>query len=221
MIKTFENMTYMDIFRRPLFYNHLIKSTANRFLHEFLSRVRLREIILDIGSGKESVVPSQYQRYSIDIQKLSCPSIVADAANIPVKTNFAAHICCSWMYEHIEEPQKTLLEFYRVLKSGGYLYLTANFTWHLHESPRDFFRFTRYGIRYLFNTYGKWDVFLLKPTAGLWLTLSQLLSYKLAKILPRIHPVITLPLQLIALYLEKHDFDETLAAGYAVIARKR
>jgi len=220
MIKNFEHISSVDLIKEPFFYNHLIKSTSNRFLDKFLSFVETDELILDMGCGRDSVIPSCYKKIEVDFLCQNRPHVVGDAGNIPFKDSSVDHLCCSWMFEHIEEPAHTLSEFYRVLKFGGYLYLTTNFVWHLHEAPRDFFRFTRYGLNYLFNNYGKWKIIFLKPTAGYWLTMLQLLNYKFAKILGPIHPVVTIPLQLTGLLLEKLNFDDSIAAGYCIIAQK-
>ena len=112
------------------------------------------------------------------------------------------------------------MECQRVLKPGGYLYLTANFVWHLHEEPRDFFRFTKYGLEYLFKKCGSWKTIFIEPTAGFWLTVSQIINYKLKRLMRSVHPVATLPLQVFGLILEKHDRDPSIAAGYCVVAQK-
>lgn len=220
MVKNFDEIDFNDLLRRPFFYKHLIKSTSNRFLHIFLSHVNSGDIILDVGSGASSVIPSSYEKIETDILPENKPKIICSAVDIPFKDSSIDHICCSWVYEHVEEPTKVLMEFQRVLKLGGCLYLTTNFVWHIHEEPRDFFRFTQYGLKYLFKNYGNWKTILMEPTAGFWLTLSQILNYKLSRIMRSFHPIATLPLQLLGLILERHDPDPSIAAGYCVVAKK-
>jgi SAM-dependent methyltransferase len=220
MVRNFDEIRFKDLVRRPFFYKQLIKSTSNRYLHKFLSHVGSEDLILDVGSGAQSVIPPSYKKIEIDISPKHKPEIVGSAVEIPFKELSIDHICCSWVYEHVEEPAKVLLEFQRVLKPGGYLYLTANFVWHLHEEPRDFFRFTQYGLEYLFKKYGSWKTILMEPTAGFWLTVSQILNYKLTRLMRPFHPIATLPLQVLGLFLEKHDPDPSIAAGYCMIAQK-
>ena len=43
---------------------------------------------------------------------------------------------------------------FRVLRPGGYLLLTAPQTNELHEEPRDFFRYTNYGLHNLLEEAG-------------------------------------------------------------------
>jgi ubiquinone/menaquinone biosynthesis C-methylase UbiE len=187
---------------------------------QFLSHVKAGDVILDIGCGSESVIQEYDKKIEIDILPQNKPNVVGNAINIPLKNLSVHHICCSWVYEHIEEPIRSLEEFNRILKPNGYIYLTTNFAWHLHEEPRDFYRFTKYGLRYLFNSYGKWQIVFLEPTAGFWTTIFQLFNYKLAKTFGPLHPFFTLPLQFLSLFLERLDFDASLAAGYCLIAHK-
>ncbi len=42
---------------------------------------------------------------------------------------------------------------YRVLKPGGSLVLTTRFLFPIHDAPHDYFRFTKYGLRYLLRRF--------------------------------------------------------------------
>jgi hypothetical protein len=111
MVRNFDEIGVKDLLRRPSSYKQLIKSTSNRFLHKFLSHVNAGDLVLDVGSGAKSVIPASYKRIEIDIFTEYKPKIVASAVEIPFKDSSVDHICCSWVYEHVEEPAKVLLEF--------------------------------------------------------------------------------------------------------------
>ncbi|MCA1553892.1 MAG: class I SAM-dependent methyltransferase [Chloroflexi bacterium] len=51
--------------------------------------------------------------------------------------------------EHLQNPQRSLCELYRVLKTDGQLFLTAPMAHAEHQTPYDFFRYTSYGLRFL------------------------------------------------------------------------
>ena len=214
------SIAYHHFLKKPYYFNRLIKATSNRYLEHFLSHVSTGDVILDIGCGSESVIQEYDNKIEIDIRSQTKPHVVGNAIDIPLKNRSVHHIFCSWVYEHVEEPIRTLEEFNRVLKSDGYVYLTTNFAWHLHEAPRDFYRFTKYGLRHLINSYGKWKIVFLEPTAGFWATVSQIMNYKLARTFGPLHPFFTLPLQMLGLFLERLNFDDSLAAGYCLIAHK-
>lgn len=61
---------------------------------------------------------------------------------------------------------------------GGYVIYTVPLFWHLHEEPRDFYRYTKYGLKYLFEKNG-FDIIEIKPLAGFWVTFGQEFVYYL------------------------------------------
>ena len=56
-------------------------------------------------------------------------------------------------------------EFFRTLKQGSYLCLTAPQGWGVHQPPHDYFRFTNHGLRFLFRKAG-FEIIRLKPVCG-------------------------------------------------------
>jgi hypothetical protein len=54
---------------------------------------------------------------------------------------------------------------FRVLKRGGRLYLVAPQVWEEHGIPRDYYRFTRFGLRRLFEKTG-FHVLSIAPLGG-------------------------------------------------------
>ncbi len=103
------------------------------------------------------------------------------AYNIPSENEHFDCVLCTAVLEHLEEPQKALNETYRILKKGGYAIYTVPLFWHLHEEPRDFYRYTKYGIKYLFEKAG-FELIELKPLAGFWITFGTELNYFLSDI---------------------------------------
>ena len=56
--------------------------------------------------------------------------------------------------EHVKEPGRALEEIARSLKPGGSLLLVVPHEWEVHQSPHDYWRFTRHGIRHLLEEAG-------------------------------------------------------------------
>lgn len=59
-------------------------------------------------------------------------------------------VLCTEVLEHVNDPQRALNEFYRVLKPEGHVVLSVPFLYQMHEQPYDFFRYTYYGLNHLF-----------------------------------------------------------------------
>lgn len=56
--------------------------------------------------------------------------------------------------EHVRQPQQVLNEIARVLRPNGRLLLVVPQDWEVHQSPHDYFRYTRHGIRHLLSQSG-------------------------------------------------------------------
>jgi SAM-dependent methyltransferase len=56
--------------------------------------------------------------------------------------------------EHLRDPQLALTEISRVLRQGGELLLVAPHEWEVHQSPHDYFRYTRHGLELLLGRTG-------------------------------------------------------------------
>jgi SAM-dependent methyltransferase len=109
-------------------------------------------VAIDAGSGDPGW----------DYSKLD---IRGDLENIPLRDGTVDRILCMVVLEHTRDPHRTLAEFGRVLKQGGALHMVVPFLWEEHQAPHDYFRFTRYGVRHLFDGL-PFRVEVLSPMGG-------------------------------------------------------
>jgi len=100
---------------------------------------RGRYVALDAGYGDGSW---DYSR--LDVR--------GNLENIPMLDKSVDCILCMVVLEHTQNPRQVLFEFSRVLKPGGTLVMVVPFLWEEHQAPHDYFRFTRYGVRSLFES---------------------------------------------------------------------
>jgi SAM-dependent methyltransferase len=109
--------------------------------------------VLDIGAGKKPFrLPEEVSQY-IALDRFTGgehpPDIRADAMRMPFRENSFDSAICTEVLEHLPEPLACIQEIGRVLRPGGRLYLTAPMCWQLHYAPRDYYRFTRFGLKHL------------------------------------------------------------------------
>ena len=87
--------------------------------------------------------------------------VKSDVQYLPIRDSIADAALNLWVMEHVPAPQLMVNEMFRILKPGGKTFLIVPFSLHEHQQPYDFYRYTRYGVRHLFETAGfsKVDVY--------------------------------------------------------------
>lgn len=142
--------------------------------------------MIEIGCGDKSkgLLVGEYVEEHIgldhegSLHDKSNVDLLGTAYDVPQDDESFDCILSTAVLEHLEDPQAALIEAYRLLKPGGYAIYTAPLFWHLHEEPRDFYRYTKFGLNYLFRTAG-FEIIEIKPLSGFWSTFGAELSYYL------------------------------------------
>ena len=97
---------------------------------------------------------------------------VADLQALPFRADcFDAAIHINTL-EHVREPVAVMREIGRTLAPGGRLILVAPFEWEVHQSPHDYFRYTRHGMRYVLERAG-FDAIEVEPLGGYFRLLAR------------------------------------------------
>lgn len=161
----------------------------SRWLGRKITRTRLRAFLeahasdaytLDIGASESAYAQYFPNRVSLDVDEGKNPDVVGDAHELPFEDASFEQVLCTEVLEHLHTPQQAIDEMYRVLKPGGRLILTTRFIYPLHDSPHDYFRFTKYGLRHLLREFEIEELqeegSTLEAIAVLW----QTLGYKVA-----------------------------------------
>ena len=123
---------------------YLLDKQIRKFSHYIKGKV------LDVGAGEVN----RYGKYfkfdeyiKMDPRHGDKVDLVGSADNIPLDSESIDSIVCTQVFEHLENPQKSAEEIYRVLKKGGHVLLTVPQMNELHEEPYDFFRYTKFGLK--------------------------------------------------------------------------
>ncbi len=142
---------------------------------------------------------------------------------LPFDDAFADTIVSFQVMEHLPEPSIFLSEAYRILKSGGGIFITVPFMWHVHEAPHDYYRYTRYGLEYLFQKAGFANIRVLENT-GFWQMWILKFNYYTARLSPGLLRYLWAPFwwlgQRMAQLFDKLDRYPKETASYTVLARK-
>lgn len=151
MLKTLQNQITSKITRKRL----------SRFLHEHSTN----EKVLNLGVGKRNYSDIFPNTVSLDISSDVKPDVIGDAHDLHMfpKEQFTTVMSCE-LLEHLHNPFKGIEEIARVLKPGGKLILTTRFIFPLHDTPNDYFRFTKYGLKSMLEPY--FDNIEIREEAG-------------------------------------------------------
>ena len=141
----------------------IIQDTLRKeFIAESFSRFGKRKRLLDLGCGIKPFlyIYHRYSELSVGIDVAHTPhgtemaDMIYDGKKIPFPDAEFDYVLCTEVMEHIPEPKDLLKEIHRVLKPRGVLVMTVPFMVPLHEEPYDFYRYTKYGLKYLTDAAG-------------------------------------------------------------------
>jgi SAM-dependent methyltransferase len=189
--------------------------------------------LIDIGCGDKPYQPmfAPYveEHVGVDheetIHGIEHADLVGTVYDVPAEDGSFDTVLCTSVLEHVEEPGEALREARRLLRPGGVAVYTVPFIWHIHEEPRDFYRYSKYGLRYLFDRAG-FEVEELVPLSGFWVTFGQAFVYYIHGFArgPVLRPPIVaigLAVQGCAYLLERVNRAEKWTWMYLVVARAR
>lgn len=222
------------MFKLAKSHNWLIFAIANPSLEKRLSKYA-QGTLLDVGCGvkpyKEMAAPYVQEHIGVDhdhtFHDKSNIDLPGTAYQIPMEDGGVDCILCTYVLEHLEEPGKAIEESFRVLKREGYAIYTVPLFWHVHEAPRDFYRYTKFGLKYLFEKNG-FEVVEIEALTGFVVTFAQELVYVLYKLrrggwinpLWWIVPPIGHIIQALAFLINKIDPTKDFTAEYILVAKK-
>jgi SAM-dependent methyltransferase len=152
--------------------------------------------------------------------------VVADLESLPFRDGAFAACINIVTLEHVRQPAVVVREMARSLAEGGRLLLAVPHEWEVHQSPHDYFRYTRHGAQYLLEQAG-FATIEIRPVGGYFRLLSRRMLNGLQfftggarwlGFLPAAlflgPPALALPL------LDFLDRDRNFTLGYICLAKK-
>lgn len=191
--------------------------------------------VLDAGSGHVKRYAGLFQKITsyvtLDINPEFHPDIVGSVDAIPVAESSFDGIVCTQVLGDILRPESVIKEFYRILKPQGVILLTEGFMNELHGEPRDFWRFTPYGLSALLEE-NKFDVLASERIGGVFSVTAQMFTkYTINSLhlydhtlLGKVFGKIFFIFGKLAILLDnilQNDASKKFALGVIVVARKR
>jgi SAM-dependent methyltransferase len=179
---------------------------------------------LDIGCGNKPYeamfkgLSSEYIGCDIMQSSENKVDIICNASQIPFPDFSFDTVFSTQVIEHFENPDAMIHEAYRLLKPGGHLILSGPMYWHLHEEPHDYFRFTKYGFRLLFEK-NNFIVNEILSCGGKWAVLGQVMIHTLPRRLVRLKFFRALNNRIFS-YLDNKYYNDFNTLNYVIAGTK-
>ncbi len=146
---------------------------TRKFVEEIAGNVVSGQTVIDAGAGEcqYKILFSHAKYLAVDLcvgddnWDFSRIDINAPLHDIPLPDKSADVIVCTEVLEHVPNPHQVIAELSRLLKVDGALFVSVPFSGREHQIPYDFFRYTQYGLRYLFEQAGL-EVEFTRPVRG-------------------------------------------------------
>ncbi|MDD3505135.1 MAG: methyltransferase domain-containing protein [Sulfurimonas sp.] len=217
-------------------YNWVLYDLGDKYLEEYSQYYK--GTLYDLGCG-EALYREYFLQYCEEYIGVdwtnslhnSQADIVADLnRQLAIADSVADTIVSFSVMEHLCEPQTFLNESYRIVKKGGVMILQVPWMWHVHEAPHDYFRYTPYGLKYMFEKAGFEEIHV-QPTTGfftMWFLKMNYFSLKWikgSKIRKSVTKACLIPIwysvQKLAPWLDsKHRGWSRESQGFFVVAKK-
>lgn len=183
--------------------------------------------ILDVGGRLQpyrSLFDGRVQSYySLDLVAGPFVSVVARAEDLPLGTGLFDVVLCAQMLEYVPHPQRALDEIRRVLRPGGYLFLSAPAIFPRDSDP-EYWRFLPASLRLLLRDFTEVEIAPEGSTiSGVIRTLNvSLILFTPPFVRSVLRYTATPALNLLAAFLENlvRTNNDQLTANFSVLARK-
>lgn len=199
-------------------------------------------IVLDIGCADQfakTYLQNPHYYIGLDYHETATwyatqPMIYGDAQQLSFANNSIDAVLLLDVLEHLPRPEDCFGEVTRVLKPNGIFIVQVPFLYPIHDAPRDFQRWTQYGLQQLVNKYGfvirqQYQIGEPLETAGLLLnialaktTLNWLQQKNPLVILSILMPVVILGINLLCrLFSLLSSTDPMMPHSYCLVLEKK
>lgn len=193
---------------------------------KFLKNIGPQKLVLNLGSGVKTV---HRDVINIDFYPFDNVDIVADISDLPIESGSIDAVINEFVLEHVGNPKKIVDEISRLLKPGGYVYLSVPFLASFHSSPDDFYRWTKQGLQAMMSDFAEVDIGVrCGPTSAMVYVVSEWLATLASFGFVRIQQyafillmILLSPLNLLDFLISRIPSSENIAYGFYFVGKRK
>ena len=213
------------IYLSKLLSRYGLNKKIKKFIHQNTSFENKKILFVGSGGALSNLVENEVigaEFISIDIDSKRNPDFIMSVTNLKFEDNYFDYVFILEVLEHVSEPHKAVNEIERTLVPGGIVILSTPFIFGIHDEPYDYFRFTKYGLKYLFKNFT--DV-VIEERTGFLFTIIILISRIIAvrnvyfKATGAILTILLIPLAPLAICIDI-ILPKTMTVGYVLFGKK-
>ncbi|MDN3667879.1 class I SAM-dependent methyltransferase [Echinicola jeungdonensis] len=200
------------------------------FLNEHFQNIKRGSNVLTIGSGGEInklllkwSIKNRFKVTSFDIDPEREPDILGDLCSFNFYQSFDVIVCCE-VLEHLHSPHLGVETMFNALVPKGKIIITTPFIFPLHDRPHDYYRFTKYGLQFLFKKFKDLNITernsYFEAIDVLWVRILQIQSSRSNLISKIIIPLVFFLKRPLTNLLDKILKTDAMTTGYNLIAIK-
>ena len=173
-----------------LFNDFAIERFIKQEFHSFFHRSG--GILLDLGCGTRPYYPHYKSKFeyciAADRDARSVIDIQLEASRLPFRDGTIDAVLLTEVIEHLPDAERALAEVSRVLKPSGMLIISWPFNYMLHECPKDYARYTEFGMAAALARHGmRIERFCRRGNAlVLWIALLEFFASGLFEVVARV-----------------------------------
>jgi SAM-dependent methyltransferase len=103
------------------------------------------DLVFNLGSGAQDFRARGFSVYNLDLVRYRPVAVVGDICCLPIRTGSLFAAMSHVVLEHVDDLGGALSEMERVVRPGGFIYITIPFLQPFHSCPDDQRRWTHEG----------------------------------------------------------------------------
>ena len=161
---------------------------------------------------------------SSPLAKFGTVDVFANALKLPFDNNKFDTVLCFEVLDDVPEPGELFCEINRTLKQDGTLILSVPQMWNIHNAPYDYYRYTRYGLKYQAEKHG-FRVLSITGVGGFWarsaaVFMRFLYKFGVNSLIRKFIGFIAAPLQVLFSIMDKQFYSENDVICNLLVAKK-